>query len=61
VAILVAILRSASAGDPMAAFRGGWGFMIGAAAAAGVAALAIGEVRSHGVPAATSAPVPARA
>jgi EmrB/QacA subfamily drug resistance transporter len=61
VAILVAILRSASVADPMAAFRGGWAFMICAAAGAGVAALAIGDVRSHGAAAATSAPVPARA
>jgi EmrB/QacA subfamily drug resistance transporter len=60
VAILVAILRSPSPDDPMAAFRRGWGFMIAAAAAAGVAALAIGDVRRHAAPAA-SAPVPARA
>ncbi|MFL5782203.1 MAG: DHA2 family efflux MFS transporter permease subunit [Thermoleophilaceae bacterium] len=59
VAILVAILRSPSPHDPMAPFRGGWGFMIGAAAAAGLAALAIGDVRRHA--AVAPATVPARA
>jgi EmrB/QacA subfamily drug resistance transporter len=61
VAILVAILRSASPDDPLAAFRGGWDFMAGAAAAASVAALAIGDVRRHVAPTPAPAPVAARA
>ena len=59
VAILVAILRSPSAHDPMAVFRGGWWFMIGAASAAAIAASAIGDVRRHA--AVAPAPVAARA
>jgi EmrB/QacA subfamily drug resistance transporter len=60
VAILVAILRDTSLHDPLAAFRGGWDFMLATAAVAALAALAIGDVRRHSV-APAPAPVAARA
>jgi EmrB/QacA subfamily drug resistance transporter len=53
VAILVAVLGSADAGDPAAAFDGGWLFMVIAAGLGVGAAVAIGEVRQH-VPATAS-------
>jgi EmrB/QacA subfamily drug resistance transporter len=48
VAILVAILSTPDAADPVAAFADGWRFMALAAAGAALAALAIGDVRPHG-------------
>jgi EmrB/QacA subfamily drug resistance transporter len=45
VAILVAILAHPSLGGPLAAFRTGWGFIIGSALAAGAVLLAVGPVR----------------
>lgn len=47
VAILVAILRATDPGDPLAAFRHGWRFMVAAALLGAAAALAIGAVRPH--------------
>jgi MFS family permease len=58
VALLVGILRSSAPHDPLSGFRGGWDFMIAAAAVAALAALAIGEVRR---PAAVPATVATRA
>jgi MFS family permease len=45
VAILVAVLGTVRAADPVAAFDGGWLFMVIAAGLAAAAALGIGEVR----------------
>lgn len=47
VAVLVAVLGSADAADPAAAFDGGWLFMVIAAVLGAGAAVGIGEVRQH--------------
>jgi EmrB/QacA subfamily drug resistance transporter len=60
VAILVAVLGSADAADPAAAFDGAWLFMITAAVLGAAAAVAIGDVRQHApVLAAPAVAVPA--
>jgi EmrB/QacA subfamily drug resistance transporter len=57
VAIIVAILDTPSAADPVAAYQGGWRFMVIASALGAIAGLAIGPVAQHR-PAAAAAPVP---
>jgi EmrB/QacA subfamily drug resistance transporter len=57
VASLVAILGTPAAGDPLASFDRGWGFMVIAAGLASAAALTIGRVEQHAaVPAPVAAP-----
>ena len=58
VSILVALLGSVAAGDPVAAFRDAWVFMAITAALGSLAAFAIGVVRPYVAPAAAPSPAP---